>query len=136
MSNIKFPIHITDHNCDDFNCKKQGSCCTYFGGGTCGYDPKIGEVTPDFCNNECPLLKSMGCASLNYRYWFKNQVKKLSPETKKNLDSLWEQVNKYGMQYEVYEWTYNNFRDVEGMNNEFEEKFMRAVHWAMDEWDL
>lgn len=136
MTNLKFPKHIAEHNCDDFNCKKKGSCCAYFGGGTCFYDPKIGEVSEDFCNNKCPLLQVTGEAPSNFRYWFENQVKKLSPDVKKNFDSLWEQVHKYQMEHEIYQWTYLEFRDIEGSNNEFEEKFMRAVNWAMDEWDL
>lgn len=136
MTNSKFPKHVSEHNCDDFNCKAMGSCCAYFDGGTCFYDVKIGEVTGEYCNKSCPLLMATGIAPLNYDYWFNNQVKKLSPEVKKNFDSLWEQVCKYGMMYEIYEWTFNYFKDVEGSSNEFEEKFMRAVNWAMDEWDL
>lgn len=66
--------------------------------------------------------------------WFTEQINKLSSEVKKNFDTLWEVTCNYGLQSEVMEWTKRDFDSNE--ISDFEERFMRAVHYAMDEWDL
>ena len=73
---------------------------------------------------------------MDYSKWFMEMANKLSPEVKARLDEGIDYIKGYGLMEEVEEWTFRNYKDIEGADNSHDEKFMRAVSWAMDEWDL
>jgi len=72
---------------------------------------------------------------INKIYWFYQKSDSLSGEVKQNFDSLWDHVVEFGLLREVIVFTCNEYQASPGIKDD-EERFMRALHYAMDEWDL
>lgn len=67
--------------------------------------------------------------------WLEERLKGLSKEVKANFDTLWVEVEKYGLQIEVTSSTRFAYEQDEQLEDK-EDQFMRAFHYGMNEWDL
>lgn len=71
--------------------------------------------------------------------WFWIKADSLSENIKNNFNEFWKHVESYGLTNEVIDFTkryYDELNNNLDCLNDDEERFMRAFHYAMDEWDL
>ena len=68
--------------------------------------------------------------------WFEEMKAKLSSTVLVNCDGWLKEVSKYGLMNEIVEFTKIYYTDRKELDNSHDEKFMRALSEAMQEWDI